>query len=499
MPLPTQPDIILLVLDTHRADRLSCYGYPRGTSPHIDEFAQSATLFERAIVPAQWTIPSHASLFTGEYPTTHMTNQIYNTLGDDQKTLAELLKAGGYKTVGFCNNPLLGAVENRLDRGFEEFYNYGGALPNLPRISRSRPRVEARLFERNIRFVRRLATRIYNHLVNNPLLVRAAMNPFLSSLWLRHGNFKGNTMRSLRDVLGYLRTYRKAEERQPLFVFINLMETHLPYWPPKRFIRRFAPYYRQDREAQAFWRYYRTQTYRWMLPLTEPLSEVADRVLNDFHDAEVAYQDRLLRHLFRYLNRPEIRDNTMVIITSDHGEGMNNHNFVGHSLVVYDDLVRAPLIIRYPKLYPAGKRVSSLVSTRRLFHSVLEAADPDGEYVFAEAYTPDTLMDLMKDRDDDAIEVFRCRFMRRAAYRGRYKLITVGDEPDELFDVLADPRETKNLIEEHPDQVADLANALTHFVQQAEERRPANWEAACQLSLEDDALADRLRALGYLE
>ncbi len=532
MPVtPTQPDIILLVLDTHRADRLSCYGYPRGTSPHIDEFAQSATLFERAIVPAQWTIPSHASLFTGEYPTTHMVNQIYNTLGDDQKTLAELLKAGGYKTVGFCNNPLLGAVENRLDRGFEEFYNYGGAIPNPPHISRSRPRVEARLFERNIRAVRRLATRIYNHLVNNPLLVRVAMNPFLSSLWLRHGNFKGNTMRSLRDVLGYLRTYRKEEERQPLFVFINLMETHLPYWPPKRFIRRFAPYYRQDREAQAFWRYYRTQTYRWMLPLTEPLSEVADRVLNDFHDAEVAYQDRMLRHVFRYLNRPDIRDNTMVIITSDHGEGMNNHNFVGHSLVVYDDLVRAPLIIRYPKLYPAGKRVSSLVSTRRLFHSVLEAAqvmpngngedesqsvpidvhglsltrslehgpDPDGEYVFAEAYTPDTLMDLMKNRDDDAIEVFRCRFMRRAAYRGRYKLITVGDEPDELFDVLADPGETKNLIDEHPDQVADLANALTHFAQRAEERRPANWEAARQLSLEDDALADRLRALGYLE
>ena len=114
-------------------------------------YIQAITLFERAIVPAQWTIPSHASLFTGEYPTTHMINQIYNTLGDNQKTLAELLKAGGYKTVGFCNNPLLGAVENRLDRGFEEFYNYGGAIPNPPHISRSRPRVEARLFERNIR------------------------------------------------------------------------------------------------------------------------------------------------------------------------------------------------------------------------------------------------------------------------------------------------------------------------------------------------------------
>ena len=118
MNAQTKPDILLIVLDTLRADRLSCYGYPRETSPHLDAFAESGVLFERAISPAQWTIPSHASFFTGEYPTTHMMTQIYDKSSQDQVFLADILRREGYATIGFCNNPLLGVVENGLDQGF---------------------------------------------------------------------------------------------------------------------------------------------------------------------------------------------------------------------------------------------------------------------------------------------------------------------------------------------------------------------------------------------
>jgi uncharacterized sulfatase len=521
------PDIVLIVLDTLRADRMSCYGYKRETTPHVDAFAEEATLFERAIVPGQWTIPSHASLFTGEYPTTHMTTQIYDTLGNDMVTLAELLRDGGYKTVGFCNNPLLGVVDNELDRGFDEFYNYGGALPNYPDILESRPKTWGRLAERYTRVMRRLTAPIQNQFARNNLLLRIAMHPLIVPLWQSSANFKGNTKRSLRDVVGYLRAHRRSEARRPIFTFINLMETHLPYRPPARFIHKFAPYYEDDREAQDFMRNYNLEHYRWMIPLTEPLSQLADRTINDLYDAEVAYLDRLLRRLLKDLNKPQVRDNTLVIITSDHGEGLNNHDFVGHSLVAYDDLVRVPLIMRYPKIYPAGKRVSSVVSTRRVFHSVLEAAaiSPNGdkpdrapvdveglsltravdrgpareETVFAEAYTSDTLLALMENEDPTAIDTFRCRSMRRAAYDDRHKLITVDDEPDELFDVLDDPRETRNLLAEHPGKVARLRGALTAFAKDAEDRRPANWEAARRLSLDDEEISGRLRALGYIE
>ena len=523
----TKPDVVLIVLDTLRADRMSCYGYERPTTPFIDAFAEQATLFERAIVPGQWTIPSHASLFTGEYPTTHMTTQIHDTLGEDMTTLAQLLGRDGYKTVGFCNNPLLGVVDNELDRGFDEFYNYGGAVPNHPDIQRSRPKLLKRLLERYTQLMRRITAPFQNQFAHNDLLLRIAMHPLIVPLWQDSVNFKGDTKRSLHDVVHYLRAHRNSEDRQPLFAFVNLMETHLPYRVPARFTRRFAPYYEEDEEAQGFMRGYNKEHYRWMIPLTEPLDEMEDRVINDLYDAEAAYQDRLLRRLLKDLNKPRVRDNTMVVITSDHGEGLNNHDFVGHSLVAYDDLVRVPLIIRYPRQYPAARRVSSPISTRRVFHSIIDAAgiepqeeasdraplDVEGlsltealngsgtqeETVFAEAYTPDTLLALMENENPAAIDTFRCRSMRRAAYHSQHKLITVGDEPDELFNVVDDPGETRNLLTSHPDKAGELQSALNSFVGDAEARRPANWESARRLSLDDEQISERLRALGYIE
>jgi len=258
------------------------------------------------------------------------------------------------------------------------------------------------------------------------------------------------------------------------------------------------------------------------------LTELQDRVLNDLYDAEVAYEDHLLRHLYAHLDRPEVRDNTLVVITSDHGEGLNRHDFVGHSLVAYDDLVRVPLIVRFPQQRYKGMRVSTPVSTRRFFHTALEAAgvklasydagsadslvtlsttslartldgtDPEGGIVFTEAYTPETLIALIKGEKPELIDAFRCKQMRRAAYRDSYKLITVGDEPDELFDVINDPDEVDNLIGEKPEMTAELDELLTSFVAAAEKRRPANLEAA-RLEMDDEQVAERLRGLGYIE
>ena len=522
-----KPDILLLVLDTLRADRLSAYGYSRETSPHLDAFAETGVLFERAISPAQWTIPAHASFFSGEYPTTHGTTQIYDKHSDEYPTLAEILRRERYQTVGFCNNPLLGIVANDLDRGFEAFYNYGGAFPSRPAITDSRPRPLGRLTQRIVRLLRQVTSSVSNSFAHNDLLLRIALHPRIVPLWRRYANFKGNTVQSIRDLVGYLRARQRKGAERPLFAFVNLMETHLPYGPRPRFIRRFASWYRQDREAHAFMQRYNHEHYRWMVPLRQPLTELQDRALNDLYDAEVAYQDHLLRRVFGYLADPEISDNTMVIVTSDHGEGLNHHGFVGHSLVAYDDLVRVPLVVRYPRLYPADKRVAEPVSARRIFHTVLHAAgidavhassddrapvdvdglnlasavngsDPEKGAVFTEAYTPDTLITLMRNDDPEAIDLFRCRSMRRAVYRGPHKLITVGDEPDELFDVVRDPAELDNMIDREPSIAAELHGLLREYVSEAEARVPEAWRSARLQLNDDEELAERLRGLGYL-
>jgi uncharacterized sulfatase len=531
MDTKNRPDILLIVLDTLRADRLSSYGYPRETTPNLDAFAEDGVLFERAISPAQWTVPAHASIFTGEYPTTHMTNQIYDKHSEQQATLAELLQRAGYTTVGFCNNPLLGIVDNGLDRGFEAFYNYAGFFPERPQIAETRAHWWGRILQQLGRILNRINAPVQKALTTNDLLLKIALHPRIVPLWNRNINLKGNTRQSLGDVWGYLRTRHEREDGdRPLFLFLNLMETHLPYGPPTRFIRRFVPYYRNSREAREFMHAYNLEHYRWMIPLTEPLGEVQDRVINDMYTAEVAYEDHVLRRFYHYLNRPEVRDNTLVIITSDHGEGMNNHNFVGHSLVAYDDLVHVPLVVRYPRLYSAGERISQHVSTRRIFHTVLEAAgvypthnnatdaegapvdvrtwslaralngtDPEAGKTFTEAYTPDTLLALMENNDPEAIDTFRCREMRRAVYKDRYKLITVGEQPDELFDVIDDPGERHNVIAGHPQIVDELLHLLSDYVAGAKARRPESWQTE-RLSLESNKeLASRLRGLGYIE
>jgi uncharacterized sulfatase len=506
---------------------LSAYGYNRETSPHLDAFAETGVLFERAISPAQWTIPAHASFFTGEYPTTHGTTQIYDKHSVDYPTLAEILGREGYETVGFCNNPLLGVVENDLDRGFGAFYNYGGAFPSRPPVTDSRPRLWGRLSQRVVRLLRRVTGPIQDSFAHSDFLLRIALHPRIVPLWRRYANFKGNTVQSVRDLTGYLRARRRRGPIRPLLAFVNLMETHLPYGPRPRFIRRFAPWYRHDREAHAFMQRYNHEHYRWMVPLKEPLTALQDRTINDLYDAEVAYQDHLLRGVFSYLADAETRANTMVIITSDHGEGLNHHDFVGHSLVAYDDLVRVPLIVRYPEIYPSGKRVSESVSARRIFHSALHAAgvdavhgpsedrapvdvealslaaalndsDPEQGLVYTEAYTPDTLITLMQNDDPRAIDRYRCRSMRRAVYRGAHKLITVGDEPDELFDVLRDPAELDNLIGREPSLTAELDGLLRQFVAEAHSRKPEAWRKAQLQVSDDEALAERLRGLGYL-
>lgn len=524
-----KPDILLFVLDTLRADRLSSYGYPRDTSPHMDECAEDGVLFEWAISPAQWTIPSHASLFTGEYPTTHRTTQIYDKHSEETPTLAELLNRAGYRTVGFCNNPLLGVVENDLDRGFEEFYNYGGALPTRPEIVDSGLPSIGQFARWLTKTTRRLTSPIQDAFARSNLLLRIALHPRIVPIWRRYANFKGNTVQSLRDLNSYLRARERKGAERPLFAFINVMETHLPYAPRPRFIRKFAPSYWQDREARSFMERYNHEHYRWMVPLREPLTELQDRTINDLYAAEVAYLDHLLRRIFEYLETPSVRENTMLILTSDHGEGLNNHDFVGHSLVAYDDLIRVPLILRYPRLYPAGKRVTRPISARRIFHSVLEAAgvdtvsedketadrapidvkglslrraleetDSEGGIAFTEAYVPDTLIALMEAQDPEAIETYRCRQMRRAVYRSDYKLITVGDRPDELFDLSRDPGELVNLISEKPNLAAELESILEDFVRDAEARTPDNWRENRVRLEEDRELTERLKGLGYL-
>lgn len=518
MSSPQQPDVLLIILDTTRRDRLSTYGHVRDTSPSLTKFADDATLFERAIAPAQWTMPSHAAMFTGQYAGAHGVTEASHTLSGAHPTLAEILQLAGYHTAGFCNNPLVGLLDNGLTRGFDNFYNYAGASPQRP-IDSQRGHVRRALS----RGFRRFAHRVQNQFAHSDWMFRVSLNPLLVPIWTRYVNYKGHTENSLSDALDHISAHHAGGAQQPLFTFINLMGGHLPYRPPQDYVYKVAPHLRRDNATYRFVRRFNADAARWASPLEEPLQDWEQAALVDFYDAEITYQDELLGRFLAGLQAQGILDNTLVIIAADHGEAHGDHGFVGHSFVVYQELVHVPLVVRYPQQYPAGKRVGTNVSTRRIFHTVLDAAgvqppldeadpnadvaalslhtatngrpDPEAGVVYAEAFPPQTFLAVMRHRNPHLIDKMHLRMVRRGVYDGDRKLTTIGDHIDGLFDVTQDPNEISSIAAHHPDVTARLQAQLDAFSQDVASRRvqqESNGEV-------DAEVVEHLRALGYIE
>jgi arylsulfatase A-like enzyme len=511
-----KPNILLIILDTLRRDRLSVYGHSRETSPAFDAFAAAATLFERAVAAAQWTIPSHTSMFTGLYPSTHQITQADNRLSGSYATLAEILNMGGYETAGFCNNPLVGVLDNGLQRGFEHFFNYAGAAPNRP-FDTARGPVRRMVSTRFYRFARRVS----NQFAQSDMLFRVSLHPAVVPLWTRFVNYKGHTGHSVDDLIDYLKRHRADGQERPLFAFLNLMGAHLPYHPPPAAVDRVAPEIRRDKQAYAFMRRFNSEAARWASPAVPPLSDWERQVIDHFYDAEIARQDDHLGRLLRYLGDSGALDDTLVIIAADHGEGHGDHDFFGHSFVVYQELVHVPLVIRYPERFPAGKRITTNISTRRIFHTVLDIAgikppldetdpnadvsglslaravngqrDTEGDIAFAEAFPPQTFLNVLKHRNPAVIQALNLTHIRRGVYDGEHKLTVVADRVEGLFNVAADPGETHNVADLHPDLAQTLQQKLASFVTTVEQFRPDGSGLAGM----SDAVTENLRALGY--
>ncbi|MEM1309641.1 MAG: sulfatase-like hydrolase/transferase [Cyanobacteria bacterium P01_H01_bin.153] len=512
-----RPDILFIVLDTQRADRLSCYGYPLDTTPQLDTFAARSTRFEAAIASAQWTIPSHASMFTGVYPSEHGMTQSYSMMPDNLQTLAERLQAGGYFTAGFCNNPLVGVINNGLRRGFQSFLNYSGLLTSRPNQAGNSPGLVGRYRQWFKRQVSGVMTKLQDAFARSDWLLALSFTPLMVPLWQTALSFKGNTAKSLEDTVRLLSDRPGVAPDQPVFAFVNVMGTHMPYHPPRQYIEKFAPHVLRDRDARSFLQRFNNDVYGWLAPLTGALDDDQKKTLDGMYDAEVAYQDALLGNFFEKLEAAGRFNNTLVIICADHGEHLGEKQLMGHSLSIYNELVRVPLIIRQPgQDQTQAAVVRDVVSTRRLFQTVLDAAElanqkeqlltllphpqtaAETDYVFAEAIPPQNVLNLMQKRQPDLVRDRACDQPRRAVWMGPHKLIEIGDSSIELYDVCEDPQETLNISAILPENVEALQECLQSFAGEldgygtlAMARRAPGYD--------DPEVQRRLQDLGYLE
>jgi arylsulfatase A-like enzyme len=279
-------------------------------------------------------------------------------------------------------------------------------------------------------------------------------------------------------------------------------------------MERFAPHVLRDRQARRYLQRFNSDIYGWLAPLAGEIDEERKATIDGMYNAEVFSQDEHVGRFVQHLRSSGRLDNTLLIMVADHGDHLGEKQLVGHLFSVYNELVHVPLLIRDPAGdFSRGATVERVVSTRRLFNTILttanladpteqkwtlaqsEAADPDGGIVFSEGVPPQNVVNLLQRRRPELLRNRNCDQTRRAVLNGEHKLITTGDVL-ELYRLIDDPSESRNLHTIAPEEAHTLRQHLHAFVEHASTNAPVAERIEED---NDDELRRRLRDLGYIE
>lgn len=392
------PNILLLVLDTVRSYSLSAYGYPKPTTPALEQLAAEGVRFDRAFATSGWTLPSHATMFTGRYADELRTGP-GQPMPDGIPTLAEAFRDAGYATGGFVANLAYTTWEHGVQRGFIRYEDY----PVTPLTLLIASSLGRKVFEAPK--VRHFVGYVDDADRKNAAVVQ---DEFLD--WL--------------DDIG----------DRPFFAFINYFDAHHPYLPPAPFNTRFGPPLPPR---------YRPFPLRFR-QLTAEQIPLADNV---YHGA-IAYADHEIAALMAELRRRGMLDNTVVIVTSDHGEHLGDHDLLSHGNSFYRQLLQVPLIVRYPAAFAAGTRVATPVSLRDLPVTMLDVTRVPN----ANGIPGTSLAAIVRDSTAMPSPVVSGRTLIGVA--GAQSLISDGmhyirmaDGSEELYDLETDSLEVHSLVD----------------------------------------------------
>ncbi|WP_323174770.1 sulfatase [Natrialba sp. PRR66] len=339
-------NVLFVVLDTVRKDHLGVYGYERETTPTLSQFAEDATVFESAIAPAPWTLPVHASLFTGRYPSQHGADQGSPYL-EDETTLASILSAAGYDTACYSSNAWITPYTGLTD-GFDDQDSFFEVLPG---DVLSGPLASAWQAVNDNDYLRQLASK----------LVRVGA---MAHAKLASGEGADSKTPAVID-----RTKSFIDDSnsdQGWFAFVNLMDAHLPYYPPEEYRTEFAPGVDPDSVCQ---------NSKEFNSGARDIDDEEWEAIRGLYDAEIAHMDAELGRLFAWLRETGQWEETTVIVCADHGELHGEHDLYGHEFALYDELVNVPLLVKHPEL--AADRRDELVELLDLHETVLDALDVD--------------------------------------------------------------------------------------------------------------------------
>lgn len=488
MPLNVQrPNVIVIVLDAVRAKNISAYGYPTPTTPYLDAFAAENVLFKRAFSPATWTIPTHASMLTGLYLFQHRieSTKADRYFNDAIVPLPSALRSHGYRTAAFSQNFLF-SPKYQLG-GFDEFHD-------MDELRKAHPLL------RTIRDESSGAGGLRNSAVMGYVRKLTGLRLFLDAM------------------LGWI---EGLNGKTPFFLMANSTQAHYPWAPPPAALWRemgFNARLLRNRELSAP-RPFQFNSGKLKVTKTHRQSWLA------LYNAAITHVDREVGRFLHRLRRWRGWQNTIVVVTADHGEMLGDHQDIfGHMLSLHDNLLHVPLIIRH-SAYPGGIVAERVVQNMDLYSSVIEwTGCPTDSIPAAQLQRPgfSAAMDAPHDSsgiafaEEDYTDSYNPvtgllrvnpsmdpkRYPRRqiSARTATHKYIRADDQPGKFYNLRSDPDENLNLI----NSTASVEQTILRELSQELETWSAGLESFPPNSIHDVANADpitldRLRSLGYIE
>lgn len=481
-PAKTDPkNLVLIVLDTLRPDHLGCYGYERGTSPMLDAFAEECVVFDNALSAAPWTAPALISLMTSLYPEVHRVRPYPNPgrMNGKLTTLAEILRAEGYATAAFTEGGYARGSTG-LDEGFDTYPSPPGDDSNW---------------------------------VNQ----RSAIG------------VTGNVDRTLE--------WLSEHSEEPFLLFFHTYETHLPHRAPEPYVKEFRPDYDERDEhariesAVRVWNERREMTredcllilrHRFHCLLLDPpdledAGAMADRAaelglaplvaipelvqsFTDTYDAEIRFTDEQVARIFRKLEELQVADDTIVVVVSDHGEGLGQHDRFDHGRSLFDEQLRIVLMIRTLGS-PAPGRVSEVVRSIDVMPTVLELMGIEAEGL---PFQGQSLVPLMRGEGRElpafshSLSVPPAKDVLQSIRVGRWGLIEDLESGNvSLYDLERDPGELNDVAQSEPERV-ELLRAHLRAQREANGRLLRRLNAPATETVMDAAIQAELQGLGYM-
>ncbi|WP_435079433.1 sulfatase [Halococcus sp. AFM35] len=474
-----KPNVLVFISDALRADHLSCYGYERDTTPNIDMFAARHTRYENAFTPSTWTRSVAPSLLTGTYPSIHGVNTLDDFFTSDLPRWPEVLRENGYRTVGIS---AIGNVSSGIgfDRGFDRFID----------------------------------------LYKDESLTSHRAESTASDELLEHESGRV-TFPTSRQVIDRFETkVLEQDGEEPFFTFLWTIDPHDPYQPPDGFEEYVDAEYDGPIDGTRE-------------SLRRASSENDFQRLIDLYDSEIRHTDHAFRNLLNRLEQHGVFDNTMVIFAGDHGEAFGDHEGnVGHSHVPYEELMRIPIIIRYPDDQPKWDGDDELVSLIDLMPTTLDYLGIDNPLEMADDISGRSVLErgrsaIYSETDyADVQNSFYAVRQQRLKYiktespnRGiqpyLQKLVDpefmiqvltnpvyflrrrFGVTSERLYDIQRDPKETENLVESN-DHVDELREQLAEWRTKLEDIEFTSETRDEQDGL-DEQTEEQLREMGYIE